>query len=42
MQIIERESEFVSSIDTDTLNSTCTNWKAFAAEDDVVQWDSGV
>lgn len=42
MQIIEREAEIPALIDTDVLNSTCTNWKAYANEDDIVQWDSGV
>lgn len=42
MQITERESEFVSTIDTDALNSTCANWNAYATSEDVVQWDSGV
>lgn len=42
MQIIERASEIVPLVDTETLNTTCANWKAYANEDDVVQWDSGV
>lgn len=40
MQIVERQSEII--IDTDSLNSTCANWKSYAGADDIVQWDSGV
>lgn len=42
MQIIERESELLPLLDTDTLNSTCNNWRSYASSDDIVQWDSGV
>ncbi|KAF3761016.1 hypothetical protein M406DRAFT_83754 [Cryphonectria parasitica EP155] len=45
MQIIERQSAIVPLIDdadVEQLNSTCTNWAAFAAADDIVQWDSGI
>jgi hypothetical protein len=41
-QILERESEFVPTLDGDLLNSTCAAWEAYTAEDAVVQDDSGV
>lgn len=40
VQILERESEI--TYDYDTLNGTCTNWKAYVAADNVGQYDSGV
>ncbi|KAH8649787.1 putative extracellular dihydrogeodin oxidase/laccase [Xylariales sp. PMI_506] len=42
IQILERESEFVSLIDADVLNSTCAAWDAYVSADDIVQDDSGV
>ncbi|KAE8365942.1 extracellular dihydrogeodin oxidase/laccase [Aspergillus caelatus] len=40
VQLLERASEI--SIDHDTLNRTCANWKSYVAAQSVVQHDSGV
>lgn len=40
VQLLEREPEI--TYDLDTLNSTCANWKSYAAADDVTQTDAGV
>jgi hypothetical protein len=42
LQLLERESEIVALMDVTSLNSTCANWDAYTAEDDVIQDDSGV
>ena len=42
VQILERETEFVSLMDSTVLNSTCDAWDTYVAEDDIVQDDSGV
>jgi hypothetical protein len=42
VQIVERESEFVDTIDVDVMNSTCAAWKTYAEDDDLVQDDSGI
>jgi len=42
LQLLERESEITALLDTDTINSTCTNWEAYTALDNVIQDDSGV
>lgn len=42
LQMLERESEISALLDTDSMNSTCTNWNTYTALDNVVQDDSGV
>lgn len=42
LQIIERISEIPALIDSDVMNTTCSNWDTYVADDDVVQDDSGV
>jgi hypothetical protein len=42
VQILERETEFVSLMDSTVLNSTCDAWDTYTAEDDVLQDGSGV
>jgi len=42
LQVLERESEMTALMDVATINSTCTNWNTYAAEDSIVQSDSGV
>ena len=40
VQLLERQSEI--DYDYDALNSTCANWKSYAAAQDLTQFDSGV
>lgn len=42
LQLLERESEMTALMDVTNINSTCSNWNTYTAEDDVVQDDSGV
>lgn len=42
MQLIERESEIPAYQDVDYINSTCTNWDAYTAANNIVQDDSGI
>lgn len=40
LQLIELESEMTALMDVDVINSTCTNWNLYTAEDDIVQSSS--
>ena len=45
VQFLERETEMRSSpgvLDYEAINSTCVNWDAYVAADDVNQYDSGI
>lgn len=42
LQFVERISEIPALIDIDQMNSTCSNWDTYVAEDDVEQDDSGI
>ncbi|KAF6831824.1 extracellular dihydrogeodin oxidase laccase [Colletotrichum musicola] len=42
LQLIERPDEIAAITNTETLNSTCANWEAYASEGNVHQEDSGV
>lgn len=42
VQILERESEILSNVDTDALNATCAAFKEYMAADAIVQDDSGI
>ncbi|RDW85906.1 multicopper oxidase-1 [Coleophoma crateriformis] len=42
IQILERESEFVPTLDASVLNSTCAAWDTYAASSALVQDDSGI
>ncbi|OLN93053.1 Laccase-2-like protein 2 [Colletotrichum chlorophyti] len=42
LQLIERPTEIEALTNTDTVGTTCANWKAYATEEQVHQEDSGV
>lgn len=42
LEVVERESEFGSIIDTGVMNETCSSWETYADSSNIVEEDSGV
>ncbi|KAI0134129.1 multicopper oxidase [Xylariales sp. AK1849] len=42
LQLVERESEIAATVDEDSLEETCKNWRAYADNVDLIQEDAGI
>ncbi|KAH8671282.1 multicopper oxidase [Xylariales sp. PMI_506] len=42
LQLVERQTEILSTLDTTVLEDTCASWEAYATANNVVQEDSGI